>query len=103
MCRGAAPLTRAFRESESSSDLCVLRGLAKLPAKQVAIDYETLEIIVEQGRVYWQHAEECAAIGAKMNNVDLRIQVLALADRWDRLEVEREKLLPMGAKLRSNS
>lgn len=44
---------------------------------------------------YHQHAAECRSLAANMPKNDQRLQLLAMADTWDRLADERQRSIPL--------
>jgi hypothetical protein len=42
---------------------------------------------------YRQHARECRAVAAGMRNEEQRQQLLSMADTWERLAEDRERLI----------
>lgn len=54
---------------------------------------------VKQAKDYRDSAEECRSVAANMKNEDLRARVLELAQQWDRLAEDREKITGIRASL----
>ena len=50
---------------------------------------------VKKAHEYRQHARECRDLARRMSNEEERRQLLGMADRWDLLAVQRERLLEL--------
>ncbi|HEX5279445.1 MAG TPA: hypothetical protein VFW28_05165 [Micropepsaceae bacterium] len=48
---------------------------------------------------YRNYAEECRMIASGMRDAAIRAQMLAMAEQWDSLADEREKVIAIRAKL----